>query len=327
MLDAIPVGSRFRYADPVPLRVWRTAGYYTVTDATKNQFSLLTANVEIGSALLSDAEHLLDHAAEHQVLIYRTINMKDWSSPAWLVVTFYYWSFFLALSLTRLLGQTVWYLDQEAVEGFSIAAPNPPVKKVGAGTFGLACGSKLNSTEREVILCKSKESRLHEHLWKLFFKICKAKLSKFQAGTFDGLEERLFACFERSATQLGSHWPSDLRNVVNYRPGFAYDTIRRTRVLGNFDYLKGDKRVSVENLIDRLENNIALTRSASSVIQNPKIVSRMLVDFTFLLHAFVSELHEDLLNRNSLDNRWKHNRGRFLRGEGLYCDSGLWPCY
>src|SRR5262249_55065260 len=158
---------------------------------------------------------------------------------AWLVVTFYYWSFFLAMSLTRLLGRTVWYLDQEAVEGFSVSAPTPPSKKVGTGSFTLSCGPPVSGSERELIISKSKESRLHEHLWKMFFSMCDNKIKQYPAGTLDNLEERLFTCFQRSAARLGTDWPSSLRNVVNYRPGFAYDTVRRTRVLGNFDYLKG----------------------------------------------------------------------------------------
>jgi hypothetical protein len=325
-LDAIPAGSRFRYAEPVPLRKWRTVGYYTVSSANASGFSLIAANEEIGGALLSDVEHLLDHAAEHQVLICTTINLANWSSPAWLVVTFYYWSFFLAMSLTRLLGKTVWYLDHDAVQWFSKSAPDAPQKKVGTGSFSLTCGTPLNGAEREVVIAKSKESRLHEHLWKLLFSMCASKLSAYPGGTLDILEERLFTCIQRSSAKLGPDWPSSLRNLINYRPGFAYDTVRRTRVLDNFDYLRGYNCCPVPLLIDRLENNLALVHSSNSIASHPKIVSRMLVDFTFLLNAFVFELYSDLLLRNGLDSRWKNNRDRFLKGNGLLCDGGFWPC-
>jgi hypothetical protein len=325
-LDAIPVGCRFRYTEPVPLRKWRTAGYYTVSSANTSGFSLIAANAEIGSALLCDVEHLLDHAAEHQVSIYRTINLANWTSPAWLVVTFYYWSFFLAMSLTRLLGKTVWYLDQEAVEGFSKSAPTPPTKKVGTGSFSLSCGSPVNSTERGIIILKSKESRLHEHLWKLFFSMCENKLSAYPAGTLDSLEERLFTCIQRSVAKLGRDWPSCLRNLVNYRPGFAYDAVRRTRVLDNFGYLKDSNHCPFHKLIDRLENNLASVHSPHSMVSQPRIVSRLLVDFTFILNSYVYELHRDVIERNALDTRWRNNRDTFLKGEGLFRDGKFWPC-
>jgi hypothetical protein len=243
-------------------------------------------------------------------------------------VTFYYWSYFLALALTRMLGRTVWFLDADAVRGLSSLAPHssPPARTAGAGTFALSCGPAVSSNEREIYVIKSKETRLHEHVWKNLFTILSKKLMHFPKGTLDVAEERLLSCFDRAVSRLGTYWPSELRNAVNYRPGFAYDAVRKIRTLDGFAYLKNPSHFLIERIIDRMESNIATVSKPISIIQNPRTVSRILVDMTFLLHAITTGLHKELIERNGLDPRWRHNRTRFLKGEGVCNKDLLWPC-
>jgi hypothetical protein len=115
-LSTIPAESRAPIGIKYSLALWYRRGYFGVTRVNKNGFELRAATADIGSALLADVEHYLDSAAELQVCLWRHVNTTNWLSPAWLMVTFYYWAYFLCLAMTRLLGQTVWFLDREIVK-------------------------------------------------------------------------------------------------------------------------------------------------------------------------------------------------------------------
>ncbi len=166
--------------------------------ATARWFELRTAPSEIGSALLADAEHYLDCAAEHQVSLWRHVNSTVWLSPAWLSVTFYYWAFFLCLAMTRLLGETVWYLDRRAVRSLLALAPTP-AKSPGAGCFVLRCGPISSLSERELTLTKGTSGRVHDELWQNWSKICESKLKRLATGSSTSLEERLFTALVQRA--------------------------------------------------------------------------------------------------------------------------------
>jgi hypothetical protein len=66
-------------------------------------------------ALLAEAAYYLDHAAKHSVTVRNQIAASHWYSSAWLCVTFYYWAFFLGLSLSRLIGNTAIFLSKTDV--------------------------------------------------------------------------------------------------------------------------------------------------------------------------------------------------------------------
>lgn len=97
-LDAIPQGSRAIQNDTYTLGKWRRSAYFIVDSASSKGISITTSSIDFGSALLGDAQHLLDHALEHQVTIWKQLQNQNWLSPAWTVVTLYYWSFFLLIA-------------------------------------------------------------------------------------------------------------------------------------------------------------------------------------------------------------------------------------
>src|SRR6266480_3706608 len=110
-LSTIPGDALVSYNRPSPLSEWHQRGYFRVATSSKKVFEIESAAQEIGTALLADVEHLLDHAAEHQATTRAATLAENWQSPGWGVVTIYYWAFYDALALTRLLGRTVWFLD------------------------------------------------------------------------------------------------------------------------------------------------------------------------------------------------------------------------
>lgn len=323
-LDAIPVGSHVSIANPSNLASWQTNGFYKVVGTTTKRFNLVASAHDFGSALLTDAEHLLDNAAEHQVSLWNYINSNEWLSPAWTGVTFYYWAYFLGLALTRLTGRTAWFLTKETAKRFKQSAPASASAPPGAGCFRLSCGAMASATDRELMLEK-RDSRVHDELWQLWLSDCADKARRLSSGSSTSLEERLFAALSRSAQKLGTDWPSATRNAINYRPGFAYTAVRRERVLESFAYLKTPRTYDLAQILERFEKNVLVARGPETISAAPQVALGLLVDLAFVLHGLVSELHVELIDRHKIDRRWRMRRHAFLRRHGLIGDDGQWP--
>jgi hypothetical protein len=322
-LDAIPEGSRVSLSDPINLAAWQKRGYYVVSGTTAKQFQLIAPADDFGSALLTDVECLLDNAAEHQVSLWQHIHSPGWLSPAWLSVTVYYWAFYLSLAITRLTGRTAWFLTKEITRDLRTLGPTVPAAP-GAGCFKLMCGAPVNSTDRELILEKTK-SRIHDEIWQLWFDGCSSRMKRLKVGSGNSAEERLFTAVARSAKTLGEDWPSAFRNAINYRSGFAYTAVRRVNVLKSFGYLKQPSTYDMTEILDRFERSVVVVKTSASILLAPQVVLELLVDLTFILHAIANELHRELVDRHRLDGRWRIGRQQFLQKHGLNTKDGDWP--
>jgi hypothetical protein len=315
-LNTIPEGSRTKKDQPATLAIWQRRGYYSVTSSTNKSIELIASSEDFGSALLSDAECLLDHASEHQVHLWKQINSQEWSSPTWQAVTVYYWSYYLTLAITRLTGRTAWFIDKDHAKALKTLAPGTPAPS--AGCFRLECGPYVSATERKILLMK-RGSRVHDEIWRLWFGGCKDRLRLPSSGT---LEDRLFTALVRSANKLGEDWPSAFRNLVNYRTGFAYTAGRNIVILKSLSYLRQPTSYDTADLINRFEDGVVRVKST---IDTPQEVLELLVDLTLIIHALVTELHSELLDRRRLDKRWRDARRRFVQKHGLINDGNAWP--
>jgi hypothetical protein len=181
----------------------------------------------------------------------------------------------------------------------------------------------VSATERFVVLEKARE-KIHDEVWRLWFRGCLDRLM-LTSGTPGSLEERLFAAIARTAQNLGDDWPIVFRNAVNYRPGFAYTAVRRDYLLKSLSYLKSPATYDVEELIGRFERAVVQARNPAVLTNSPQLILEILVDMTFLIHAVVSELLRELVDRHSLDRRWLGCRQHFLRTKGLVAPEGCWP--
>jgi hypothetical protein len=322
-LGAIPPSSRVILTSPVNLAAWQRQGVYVVNSATKKGFELYVPADDFGSSLLADAEHMLDNAAEHQVSLWRHIHTPEWLSPAWLGVTVYYWSFYLALAITRLTGRTVWFVTREIAQNLRTLAPSTAAAS-GAGCYRMICGPPVSATERTLMLEKT-DARIHDELWRLWFTDCSARLARSGPALATSNEARLFTAIVRSSQRLGNDWPSAFRNAINYRSGFAYAAVRRTPVLKSLGYLKEPATYDMPKVLDRFETAVARVRTTASISQEPQKVLELLVDLTFIIHAIAKELHAELLDRCRLDKRWRTSRLRFLKENRLISDEGSWP--
>lgn len=321
-IDTVPAGTVLNYRNAGTLADWHRNGAYTVSGATGTSFSLITASVDIGGALLSDAQFHLDHAAEHQAAVWHDLRSGQWNSPAWLTVTFYYWGYFVAMALSRLLGETVWFLDDAMARQLNMLAPG--AAKSGAGTYQLLCGTQVSATDRQIALRK-RNGRLHEQLWSNLFSALKTLTCAVPKGSADPLEERIYLALLNSTNRFGLDWPSKLRNSVNYRPGYAYDAVRRSSLLGSFGFLRVDRPQDLLELVGRLETNTIEARNSKSLDSVTRLQAHMLVDTTLLLHLLATTLQDDLVSRHGLDRRWNMKRDSFAERNGLVLAGGRWP--
>ena len=322
-LDTIPSGTRVFHSSAQTLSGWFSRGYFSVAHPVPHGLALVTSEKEIGISLLSEAEHLLDHASEHQVVVYRGTRTGSQWSPAWLVVTVYYWGFFLALALTRLVGRTIWFLDHDAVRLINGLAP-PGSPKIRPGAFLLQCRLRLNVTEREVELT-SRKDRLHDAVWRHLWRYLNALFKAHGPATSNSLEYRLFSCLEEASRILGEDWPSLLRNAVNYRPGLGYQAVQRLDRLEIHRAIREISEMDFDTIVPLLETELTRTRIIGSVSTRPSGVVRMLLHSVLLLNGLCRELHADMVDRQGLDSRWGKARMRYLQTSGVAAGRGEWP--
>jgi hypothetical protein len=322
-LDAIPRGCRALSTTPASLSAWQTRGYYTVAAVNSKRFELVAASDDFGSALLTDVEHLLDCAAEHQVTIWKHVNQCEWLSPAWLGVTVYYWSYFLVMAITRLTGRTAWFLTKDYVRDLRKLGPTTTIAP-GAGCFRLVCGPTASLTDRAIVLEKS-DKRVHEEIWRLWFTGCRERLSAISTAASDPLESRLFTAMVRSAKNLGDDWPSAFRTLINYRTGFGYSAVRKVTTLKPLSYLKQPRTYDEAGIIDRFENSVVAANRPEALTERPQVILELLVDLCILLHSLSRELHNELLDRHSLDSRWRGARNRFVGLHRIPNEKDNWP--
>ena len=322
-LDAVPAGAHVSFRSPLTLASWQARGTYTVASTAVNKFTIAASSTDFGGALISDAAYHLDHALEHQASLMGVVEGPEWSSPAWQIVTFYYWGYFAAMALSRMLGHALWFVTPEVAKQFTRLAPAGAVS-MSKGTYEIICGSALSAGTREILLLK-RNRRIHEQLWGTVFSLIKEVYTEVGPGVASSQEERLFLAIIASAKVLGDDWPSALRNVVNYRPGFAYTAPRSKNRLDTFAYLSTAEQ-TIDGLIDRLENNTILMRGDPSIERQPNLAARMLVDLTVLLSRISHTLHDEIVDRNHLDRRWLNSKNRFEQQRGLKVGGKSWPC-
>jgi hypothetical protein len=320
-LGAVPPGGLVDYRHPVGLRAWHSKGNYRVQHASGRRAELVVFADDFGAVLMTEAEHYLDHAAEHHVLLWSEVNSDRWHSAAWQLVTLYYWAYFLATAWSRLSGHFSWFVDATVASALGRLSPTTGV--LAAGPYLLTCGQAQSATER-VILLRRQNGRTHDQLWRSWFDFLTESVRKSPPSRGSS-EERLYTALIRSARSLGSDWPSSVRNLVNYRPGLAYGSVR-----GLADYSVNRRAVRTpldfDQVLELLETDVASLTAAVPVENQVSQSVRALWSFTFTLGAMVSELYRDASERSGFDARWGKRRRAFLQKHGPVQRKKPWPC-
>jgi hypothetical protein len=320
-LGVIPAGTAVYHTQAVPLREWRNRGTYIVSACTKKWIVIEAAGVEIAEALLSDVEYLLDHSAEQQASVRNAVVGTLWYSPAWALVTAYYWGFFAALALTRLAGRSVWFLDRPSLNDLkTLAGAN---EQPNAGAMFISIGAYLSGTNRELILRPSK-AQLHDAVWSVTQTLIKDILSHSDQAA-SPLEFRLWRALTRIGDIWGARWPSQVRNAANYQPGFAYrEVIRRDRI----DLMRRVRLVapvSFESLIGLIEDDSLRVSAGSDPLDTMELSSGLLGLYSAALSAVARSLHSEVIDRQSGDRRWSGMRASFYAARCGAGPGSVWP--
>lgn len=323
--DTIPVGSAYTYHRPISLNLWKDAGSYVVRGCTSNSFMLDVYYKEMAGALLIDAEHLLDHAAEQVVLAHAYFNAANSCSDAWTFVTLYYWAFFNSLALSRLQGGGLWFLGTDVVSELISLVPVPSKRNPGAGVYRIELGKYLSNDHREVTLRRANQSRMHDRLWIDFFNQNEDLLSKHGDEQANQLEYRMHYAISLSQKRFGHTWPSDIRNAVNYRPGLAYRAVRdaSTQILRS---LRGKQLpISVFDAIGHLESELLSVPNGSSVRDYVEASCRALIFLGIITTAMAEENYQEVINRNGFDRRWSAIRRKYYFKHETADKKTFWP--
>lgn len=325
-LDAIPIGSIANVQRLRPLREWLKQSYFVVTAATKSSFELEVDINDFAGALFDDADRLLNHSTEHQFEVFDRFNRDEWTSAAWLIVTCYYWAFFSVQAFSRLTARSlVWFLSQEAAAHLSSMCISCTPVNPGAGAYVLGTTLTVALNRRQVTLTKT-SGRLHDAVWKHFFKYCESVLV-FANATDSPIEYRLISVLVRSSKELGADWPSRLRNAVNYQAGLCYKLRNSTgpSVLPRRRIYKG--RYSVTEVIDLMENTLGLLAKEKDVILGIEYYGTLLVCCSYLCFALIDDLFFDIFERHNVHRQNGIAKSNFRSSVGIIdTQSGMmWP--
>ncbi len=296
-LEAIPIGSIGHTQRLRPLREWLDQSYFVVTAAHRSSFELEVDINDFAGALFDDADRFLNHSTEHQFEVYDRFSRNDWTSAAWLVVTCYYWAFFSVQSFSRLTARNlVWFLNQQAAAQLASMCVSPGPMSPGAGAYMIETTHTTALNRRQITLRKT-SGRLHDVVWRHFFKYCESLLALADAAT-SPIEYRLISAFVRSSRELGADWPSRLRNAVNYQAGFCYKLLATSgpTILPRRRIYR--RRYGIAEVVDLMENALSHLAGQKNIALGIENYGVLLVCYSYLTFALADDLFFDLFSRH-----------------------------
>lgn len=297
---------------------WREKGGYHVTGSDKQNFYVSCASKEYGEMLAKEVTSLMNQALEHRLLLGETVKIGKHPSPSWFLVTTYYWCVFLCLSWLRLIGKVVTYLTGEEIARLNKLNSRPDNKSPGNGTFVIYSEEQVG-TRRILKYRRLKANNFHEALWDVFSKEVNERL-KIAKDDVASLETRLFSLLY---FKENSSWPSKLRNLVNYRVGFAYDCVNKGDAFDLVKTCASISSLSINELVslgEKMESNIKTNR----IDLNPNHYGQFLLVFGSLLTHLLEDLTGEVLEYRNIDSSWGAKRDKYLKGFGHNINS-LWP--
>jgi hypothetical protein len=301
MVGNFPEGSKAVYGDSTTVGEWLSTGSLVVKASTKSKVAFEAPIVEFGSSLLTEIENLLNHCFEHLQELVCVSQDTRVRSEAWNTVTAYYFAFFSASALLRLLGRPVVFLNRDQLHSFpkllgSGVAPNQ-------GAFEIQCVSLISSTHAEFSLQPT--NKVHEATWQRLLGL----LEEIQRSLVPKPEAREALFYASLSTKVlfsryvNYQWPSSVRNLANYRPGFAYKL--QTSRSANLKLISEWVQTGSQESSQILKRMVS---ACHSDIENFDTHVKLLTALGVSLFLLSRELYSDLLTRKTLDKRWEHNR-------------------
>jgi hypothetical protein len=320
-LSVISSPTKLYFNTAVPLREWRTRGSYTVLSSDSKELVLRAAPAEFADALFADVEFLLDQAAEQRAALRHAIHKTEWNSPAWTTVTAYYWSFFSALALTRIVGHSTWFLSKVEVQ-YLVSLAKTVTGKPGAGTMYFDIVPQP-SGDSEMRLTGSGRNN-HDAVWCRLKALVTRILAAANLGSSIN-EYRLWWCLAESGKLLGDSWPSDVRNGVNYKTGYAYKEVAKKQAIKIAPFVRKTNEIEFGIMLDQFESEVLRLKNYPALQDDLDSLTKLLALNALMLSLIVEEIHLDVLDRVAGDRRWLRMRNEFLSTRCSDDRTKLWP--
>jgi hypothetical protein len=307
-LDFYPERCQSLHRERLTFTDWIKRGTYVPVSTTKSQIVFEASPHDVASIFLSAIEFFSNSCFEHlqENLCFSTDGRIR--SDAWNIVNIYYFAFFVAQALLRLLGNPVVFVTKDALKlvGSVIGSSNVP----GGGAFRLEKIEELSATLAKYRL-KTIRKRAHEATWKELLTL----LEKESGTPAKDPKEILFyqALTTKTLSNIYSHyaWPSLVRNKANYTPGLAYCLVE--------NQIKGKTRRLI-NVWENCSESEVLRILNSSVASCNLSDQHDLSNHVCLLHnvghslfILFRELYFELINRRQIDRRMELKRRLFIK--------------
>jgi hypothetical protein len=296
------------------LNVWRTHGSYALKSSSTTSFKLSVSQREYAATLISEIEHLLNHASEHRAHLFACQATQHDPSPSWMFVSLYYFALYIGMAWTRATNAAIIYLDKDSIREYCRGAPFSP----GGGAFrsSLAINEETNGAEVEIRKCNT--SHFHEAVWN---QVCNEassattwieSLSQSRKPTNEELSSiRAFRLFGGQSFKDPLVWPSKLRNAINYRPGFSYRSVVNNNLLNIKSRLGKPAFAKFEHLLQYGEDAKTKIGKAKDPSLVPNEAVDLLIAQSLVLEAFVEEALTELQAVKDINSSAKRLRQRF----------------
>jgi len=309
MLDFYPADIVQYSAKQVGFSQWFSRGYITVHNLTDKSIEFSTSKFDLASAFYVDVEFLINHAYEHLIELMNYDTPSGPRSDAWSVVTAYYFGFFSAQAILRLLGKPTFFANDILLESIEKTTG----AKFSKGLISLERLADESATQSRYLVKFIKKGRPHETTWERLQQAL-ANNVKLAIPKVGSNPEVLFyqdlMCSSMRRHYGSNSWPSELRNRANYFPGYAY------RLLQNDNIAK--TKSAIDRWKDPLPTNISQILSSSLTMcetgeRTFGAEIKVMVDLNILIFRLMNNLYEDLIARRGTDHRWSAIRKKFIK--------------
>ncbi|MBS1904209.1 MAG: hypothetical protein JSS75_10930 [Bacteroidetes bacterium] len=285
-------------------------GSYTVRSGTSSGYSISADSVGLARHLLVDVELLTNGCFEHLQEVFGFSSGSGVRSDAWNIVTVYYFSFYCAQTLLRLVGSPITYVNKNEASDLALLVTGGPSKSAGAGAYHFKRLTPPSDGTVEYLLKKSTMGRVHDAVWNALFSYLESVNVNSGAGNQE--EKRIldFLTSKVLHSMYGNYsWPSELRNRANYWPGYIYRQVER-KSLVNVRKLTTNWRAAT---MAELLATITAAEVGCSPVKKTSIESHVgfLYAFANTLFLLTRQLYSELLDRRLIDSRWELKRSKY----------------
>jgi hypothetical protein len=312
LLDVVPDFTSLEPFRDRSISAWIREGSFSTASSTPRSLILNVNQREYAAHLIAEIHHLLNQASEHRAHLMQHVSNAA-SSPSWLLVSIYYLSLYVAMAWSRAVNCAVLYLDQPILKRVCGSEPAPH-----AGAYHAILSIDNATGAATLQLKKAKHSHFHEAVWvTLHNKVEEAAgwvraLSIHRRPTKDELQSlAAFELFGGLQFQDPMTWPSQLRNSVNYRPGFSYRTVLRHNFLRTNGLLGQPALANLSQVIDYGSRAKIGMRGALNPIDVANDSIKLMIAQSLILESTIDEAANQLLVARELECSAPRLRSQF----------------